>query len=179
MIYAVALAATIAATPTGVSHGRYYGPPNLALTAQMLNAGGGVPKFSSHTLFLYLAGPHADDEARSLVKRFGASNVGQFFTTFDEFVQLAAVQIQEQHIALPTPAPISGQILAQQLYQAGIMPDGRFDVGYMLEHLLSRPIHVTLMNDVNADPAFGSAKNATFHIILTAAMQDLYKAYGG
>jgi len=179
MIYAVALAATIAATPTGASHGRYYGSPNLALTSQMLYAGGGVAKFSSHTLFLYLAGPHAGDEAQSLVKRFGASNVEQFFGTFDEFVRLAAVQIQKQHIALPTASPVSGPVLAQQLYQAAIMPDNRFDVGYMLEHLLSRPIHVTLMNEVNANPAFGSAKNASFHVILTAAMQDLYKAYGG
>jgi hypothetical protein len=111
MIYAVALAATIAATPTGVSHGRYYGPPNLALTAQMLNAGGGVPKFSSHTLFLYLAGPHADDEARSLVKRFGASNVGQFFTTFDEFVQLAAVQSRNSTSRSRRPPPSPGRFL--------------------------------------------------------------------
>jgi hypothetical protein len=179
MIYAIALAATIGANPTDASHGRYYGAPNLALTAQMLEAGGGAAKFSSHTLFLYLAGPHASDEAQSLVGRFGASNVDQFFTTFDEFVRLAAVQVQEQHIPLPLPSPVSGPALAQQLYQAGVMPDSRFDVGYMLEHLLSRPIHVTLMNEVNADPAFGPAKNASFHVILTAAMQDLNKAYGG
>lgn len=178
MIYGIALAAIVAATPTGASHGRYYGPPNLALTVQMLNAGGGAAKFSSHTLFLYLAGPHADDEAQSLVARFGESNVQQFFVTFDEFVRLAAVQVQEQHIVLPNAAPVSGPVLAQQLYQAGVMPDNRFDVGYMLEHLLSRPIHVTLMNQVNADPAFGPAKNTSFHVILTAAMQDLYKAYG-
>jgi hypothetical protein len=179
MMYAAVLAATIAATPSTASHGRYYGSPNLTLTAQMLNAGGGAAKFSSHTLFVYLAGPHADAEAQSLVARFGEAPVQQFFATFDEFVRLAAVQIQEQHIALPAAAPVSGPVLAQQLYQAGVMPDNRFYVGYMLEHLLSRPIHVTLMNEVNADPAFGTAKNASFHVILTAAMQDLYKAYGG
>lgn len=179
MVFAIALAATIAANPADASHGRYYGTPDLALTAQMLDAGGGAAKFSSHVLFLYLAGPHADDEATSLVGRFGASNVTQFFATFDEFVRLAAVQVQEQHIELPAPAKVSGSVLAQQLYQAGVMPDSRFDVGYMLEHLLSRPIHVTLMNEVNADPAFGKAKNASFHEILTAAMQDLHAAYGG
>jgi hypothetical protein len=179
MIFAIALAATIAAAPTGASHGRYYGTPDLALTSQMLDAGGGPAKFSSHTLFLYLAGPKADDEAKSLVGRFGADNVTQFFATFDQFVKLAAVQVQEQHIDLPAPTKVSGQVLAQQLYQAGVMPDGRFDVGYMLEHLLSRPIHVTLMNEVNADPAFGPAKNASFHQLLTAAMQDLHAAYGG
>jgi hypothetical protein len=179
MIYAIALAATIAASPTGASHGRYYGAPNLDLTVQMLNAGGGVPKFSAHTLFLYLAGPNADAEAQSLIGRFGAADVTQFFATFDEFVRLAAVQVQDQHIALPQASPTSGPELARQLYQAGVMPDNRFDVGYMLEHLLSRPIHVTLMNEVNADPAFGTAKNASFHVILSAAMQDLHKAYGG
>ena len=159
--------------------GRYYAAPDLALTVQMLDAGGGAAKFSSHDLFLYLAGTQASDEAQSLVSRFGADNVQQFFTTFDEFVRLAAVQVQEQHIALPQASKASGQVLAQQLYQAGVMPDNRFDVGYMLEHLLSRPIHVTLMNEVNADPAFGKAKNASFHVILTAAMQDLHAAYGG
>jgi hypothetical protein len=178
MMFAIALAVTVAANPMGASHGRYTGAPDLTLTAQMLSAGGGAAKFSSHTLFLYLAGPNADSEAQSLVSRFGADNVTQFFGTFDEFVKLAAVQVQEQHIPLPQATPESGQVLAQQLYQAGVMPDNRFDIGYMLEHLLSRPMHVTLMNEVNADPAFGPAKNASFHVILTAAMQDLHKAYG-
>ncbi len=179
MFFAATLAAAIAANPMGASHGRYTGAPDLSLTAQMLSAGGGASQFSSHTLFVYLAGPHADEEAQSLTTRFGTSNVTQFFATFDEFVRLAAVQVGEQHIALPQATPTSGAALAGDLYQAGVMPDGRYDVGYMLEHLLSRPMHVTLMQQVNADPKFGPAKNASFHEILTAAMQDLHKAYGG
>lgn len=178
MLYGMALAAIVAVTPMGTSHGKYYGSPNLTLTAQMLSAGGGAAKFSSHTLYLYLAGAHADSEAQSLVRRFGAANVDQFFATFNEFVRLAAVQVAQQHIPLPQATPVSGAVLAQQLYQSGVMPDNRFDVGYMLEHLLSRPIHVTLMNEVNADPSYGPAKNASFHSILAAAMQDLYRAYG-
>ncbi len=180
MLYAIALGATLAMTPTdGNSHGRYYGSPDAVLTAQMLNAGGGAARFSSHTLFLYLAGPKADAEAQSLVSRFGADDVGQFFTTFDQFVKLAAAQMAQQHMTLPQAPATTPAQLSQQLYQAGVMPDNRFDVGYMLEHLLSRPMHVTLMHEVNDDPAFGSAKNARFHEILAAAMHDLYLAYGG
>ncbi len=57
------------------------------------------------------------------------------------------------------------------------MADGRFDVGYMIEHLLSRPIHKQLMDVANSDPTIGPAVNADFHIILTAEMNDLKTLY--
>jgi hypothetical protein len=161
------------------SHGRYYGKPDLALTAAMIGAGGGASAFSSQKLFVYLAGDHAKAEAESLTKRYGANDVGQFFKTFDEFVKLAVVQVQKDRITMPSVEPPTGPVLAQQLYKAGVMPDLRYDVGYMLEHLLSRPMHITLMQEVNDSPAFGPQKNAQFHVILTAAMKDLHAAYGG
>ncbi len=184
MVHAILLAAAVAANASmspsmGESHGRYLGQPDLALTTQMIEAGGGPAHFSSHKLYLYLTGPVAGAEATSLTKRYGAQNVTQFFTTFDQFVHLAVVQVQTKKITLPNVTPPSGKELAQKLYNAGIMPDGRYDVGYMLEHMLSRPMHVVLMKQVNDDPAFGSQKNAEFHVILTAAMRDLHKAYGG
>jgi len=183
MIHAVLLAAAIAANTSmspamGESHGRYLGQPDLTLTTQMIEAGGGPANFSSHKLFLYLTGSKADAEASALTTRFGADNITQFFTTFDQFVKLAVAQVQEQKIALPTPAAAPPDQLARSLYAAGVMPDGRYDVGYMLEHLLSRPMHVTLMHQVNDDPAFGPQKNAEFHVILTAAMHDLHQVYG-
>ena len=160
------------------SHGRYYGKPDLAVTAAMIGAGGGAASFSSQKLFAYLAGVHAKPEAASLVKRYGAAEIDQFFKTFDEFVRLAVVQVGKDRISMPPVQPPAGPTLARSLYRAGVMPDGRYDVGYMLEHLLSRPMHVVLMQQVNASASFGPAKNAQFHIILTAAMRDLHSAYG-
>ncbi len=183
MLYAMLLAATVAATSmspgaAGESHGKYLGKPDLALTVQMIEAGGGPAQFSSQKLFAYLAGSKTSAEAKSLTQRYGASNISQFFKTFDRFVHLAVAQVQTQHIALPPAKPAPPAVLANSLYRAGVMPDGRYDVGYMLERLLSRPMHVTLMRNVNDDPAFGAQKNAQFHVILTAAMKDLHKAYG-
>ena len=177
-LLAAAIAANSAMSPAMESHGRYLGQPDLALTTQMIEAGGGPSNFSSQKLFAYLAGANAGAEAKSLTQRYGAAKVGQFFKTFDRFVQLAVEQVQTKHIKLPSVSAPSGSVLSKKLYAAGVMPDGRFDIGYMLEHLLSRPMHVTLMHEVNNDPAFGRQNNADFHIILTAAMNDLHKAYG-
>ena len=181
MLHALVLAAAMTPTPSmgtmSGSHGRYYGQPNLTLTTQMIEAGGGPTAFSSKKLFAYLAGSSTAAEAASLTKRFGATNIDQFFKTFDAFVHLAVVQVQKQHIALPKVTVPKGPELAGALYAAGVMPDGRFDVGYMLEHLLSRPMHVTLMHEANASSAVGPQNNAEFHIILTSAMHDLHTLY--
>lgn len=178
VLLAAAVVAANAPPASMESHGRYLGQPDLALTTQMIEAGGGPANFSSQKLFAYLAGPNTKAEAASLTQRYGAGKVTQFFKTFDRFVNLAIAQVQAQHIKLPNVTPPSGEVLAKKLYAAGVMPDGRFDIGYMLEHLLSRSMHVTLMHQVNNDPAYGPQNNADFHIILTTAMQDLHKAYG-
>jgi hypothetical protein len=180
LLYSLLLSMIIDPTSAAMneSHGRYYGTPDLALTSTMIAAGGGPANFSSARLFAYVAGPSANSEAASLTKRYGAANVKQFFVTFDSFVHRAVVIVQQKHIDLPAPGQQSGEVLARNLYAAGVMPDGRYDVGYMLEHLLSRQMHVALMQQVNADPAIGPQQNAEFHIILTSAMQDLHRAYG-
>lgn len=179
MFLALALAAAMTPAPSmSESHGRYYGKPDLTLTAQMLAAGGGAASFSSKKLFAYLAGGNASKEGASLIQRYGASNVDDFFKTFDAFIHLAVAQVQEQQIALPKVDTPGGAALSRDLYNAGVMPNGRYDVGYMLEHLLSRPMHVTLMHEANASASVGPKKNAEFHIILSAAMNDLHEAYG-
>lgn len=178
MFHALLFAAAITPGPSmSESHGRYYGKPDLTLTAQMIDAGGGPTSFSSKKLFAYLAGSNASQEGASLTKRYGAQNVADFFNTFDAFVHLAVVQVQQQNITLPSTTPPGAAELSTALYKAGVMPDGRYDVGYMLEHLLSRPMHVTLMHEANASPAVGPQKNAEFHVILAAAMHDLHQAY--
>jgi hypothetical protein len=173
MIHLV-LAAAMASSP---SQARYNGPPDLALTAAVVQAGGGPKSFSSQRLYAYLAGTDASHEAAALTARFGAQNVKQFFVTFDAFVNGALTQLTAKGVVLPNAKAASGDQLTHELYQAGLIPDGRYDVGYMLEHLISRPMHVTLMNDVNANPAFGPTENAEFHVILTSAIRDLNQFY--
>jgi hypothetical protein len=68
--------------------------------------------------------------------------------------------------------------MSAALLHAGTMPNGRFDVGYMLEHLMSHNLHVVLMKDINDNPRFGPRVNANLHIILTTALLDLKSAYG-
>src|SRR5579863_2354123 len=166
-----------AAMANGTSQARYNGPPDLALTAAVIQAGGGPKSFSSQQLFSYLAGKDAANEGAALTNKYGAQNVKQFFVTFDAFVNGALTQLTAKGVALPAAKTASGDELTHELYQAGIIPDGRYDVGYMLEHLISRPMHITLMQSVNANPAFGPTENAEFHVILTSAIRDLNQFY--
>ena len=159
------------------SHARYLGQPDLQLTSALVQAGGGPAHFSSQKLFVYLAGPVATTESEALVRKYGKQQVMQFFTTFDAFIDSAISAVQSSGKSLPAAAVPSADKLSADLYKAGVMPDGRYDVGYMIEHLISRPMHVQLMHKVNDDPSIGPQNNAQFHVILTNAVQDLHKYY--
>lgn len=162
------------------SHGRYFGKPDLALTSAVIAAGGGPKHFDAKKLVAMLAGQHAPAEFAVLTKRFGKRRVVRFIATFDGFVDDAIAIVRKKHIAMPRPQPAlahDSTELADSLVAAGRMPDGRFDVGYMLEHMLSRPMHIALMHEADASPAIGPAANADFHVILTSAMHDLAALY--
>jgi hypothetical protein len=166
-----------AAISTAQSQARYYGPADLSLTAAVVQAGGGPASFSSRKLFFHLAGSHGVSEALHLTEKFGVHNMAQFFATFNTFVDGAIQRDRSLGISLPAVHTPPGDVLSRQLYQAGVTPDGRYDVGYMIEHLFSRPGHVALMREVNASPSYGPAENAEFHVILTTAIQDLHSFY--
>ncbi len=54
--------------------------------------------------------------------------------------------------------------------------DGRqWDVGYLLEHLITHPIHHIIMNDIDAK--FRKDNDAVFHMALNPLMHDLGMAY--
>ena len=163
-----------------MNHGRYLGTPDLPLLAAMLAAGGGAKHFHGLTLSAMLTAQHHDDEVASLTSRFGARRMTTYFATFDTFVDEAVAVAIAKHVALPRPNPglaHNSYELAASLRAAGIMPDGRFDIGYFVEHLISRPIHKDVMDRVNADPKIGPAANGDFHFILTAEMNDLKSLY--
>jgi hypothetical protein len=159
---------------------RYLGAPDLPLTAAVVAAGGGAQHFDSLKLLAVLAGANTNAEVQSLTKRYGQERVTAFVVTFNHAIEDALIAATQAGVTLPDPPPglaQDGKVLSSQLVNAGTMSDGRFDVGYMLEHLISRQIHVTIMQQLNADPDVGPQRNADFHVILTSVIQDLRAQY--
>ncbi len=164
---------------SGASATVYRGFPHLHLTMAVVDAGGGAAHFDSHRLVQTLAGAEAQAENAKLIHQYGASRVDSFYSVFTFAVDDAMKKAHNMLIPLPKsphPDPHDGKALATALYDAGVTPSGRYDVGYMLEELVSHQIHHDIMGDM--DRQFTPSVNADFHVILTTAMHDLKKAYG-
>ncbi len=158
--------------------GVYTGAPDLPLTLSMIVAGGGPAHFKSTTLVGTLAGPKASAEVAKLTKQFGAQKLQSFLTVFDFVVSDSLKIVTAKKIPLPKqpkPDPKDGKALSAALYTAGVV-DGRYNVEVMLDKLVSHPIHVQVMDDIDAK--YGRNADANYHIILTQAMLDLKAAYG-
>lgn len=153
------------------------GTPDLALTSSMLAAGGGPEHFSSAKLFAVVTGKQQGAEAKKLTDQFGASDVAKTFAILDFAIADVVGIVQKKGIALPPPVPepTDAKALAVALYKAGVTTSGGWDVGYMLEHLITHPIHHVIMGDI--DKKFGSEDNGRFHIVLAQMMDDLAIAY--
>jgi hypothetical protein len=162
-------------------HTSYRGAPDLNLALAVVLAGGGPAHFDASTLVGVLGGSMTKAEVAKLTREYGAAKVSSFLATFTFAINDVLRIVQEKKIALPSdpiPDPKDGGRLTAALVWAGTMPNGRFDVGYMIEHMISHDLHVVLMHDINNNPAFGPAANANFHVILTRAVLDLKSAYG-
>ncbi len=155
----------------------YTGTPDLALTAALLKAGGGAGHFSSFKLFGVVTKGLTAKEAAKLTNQFGAGDVKDTFAVFDYAIDDVVRIVTAKHIALPpaSPDPADSKALAVALYKAGTTTTGNWDVGYMLEHLITHPIHHVIMHDIDAK--FGAKKNEVFHIVLSQMMDDLAIAY--
>lgn len=120
-----------------------------------------------------MAGKGAPAALAYLTKTYGAADVDGFFRTFTYAVNDSLKYATAKKIALPAVTVPSGAVLTQQLYKAGTLPNGQYDPGYMLEKLVSHPIHMWVMWDINRQPDLGAKTDETFHIILTDAMHKL------
>lgn len=158
--------------------GVYTGAPNLPLTVAVVASGGGATAFDTTKLIGNLAGPLAPAEVKSLTEKYGAENVKSFIEVFNFVINDSLKIATAKQIALPsTPAvdPKDGKALSAALYTAGTLPNGRFDVEYMLDNLVSHPIHVQVMNDIDA--RYSPKADANYHVVLLQAMSDLKAAY--
>lgn len=173
----------VAATSSDVkarfsSAGVYSGAPDLPLTLSMIVAGGGPAHFTSTALVGTLAGSSTKAEVAKLTKQFGAKKLQSFLTVFDFVVADSLKIVTAKKVPLPKeplPDPKDGKALAAALYSAGV-EDGRYNVEIMLDKLVSHPIHVQVMDDIDAK--YGRNADANYHVILTQAMLDLKAAYG-
>jgi len=159
--------------------GVYAGKPALPLTLSMIIAGGGPKAFKTPTLVGVLAGDKATAEVASLTKKYGKANVAQFLKTFDFVVNDSLAIVTKAKIALPnmpSPDPTDGKALAGALYKGGVDSKGKFTVEYMLDHLVSHPVHVQVMKDIDAK--YGVKADATYHVAFTQVMLDLKSVYG-
>lgn len=155
----------------------YTGAPDLQLTLSMVMAGGGPKSFSTATLLKVLTGKLFDAEVAKLSKQYGKDQIGQFLKTFDFVVDDSLKIVTEKKVALPSspsPDPSNGPALAAALWKAGQSGEG-FNVEVMLDRLVSHPIHVQVMKDIDAK--YGLGVDAQYHAILTTAMKDLAGAY--
>jgi hypothetical protein len=157
----------------------YTGAPDLPLTLSMVIAGGGPADFDSAKLVGVLAGAQTKAEVAKLQKQFGAENVKSFLEVFNFVVTDSLAIVKTKGIKLPSapsPSPTDGKALATALYKAGVTADGNYNVEVMLDQLVSHPIHVQVMDDIDAK--YGSKADGNYHAVLTQAMLDLKAAYG-
>lgn len=157
------------------------GTPDLPLTLSVVVAGGGPTSFDSAKLVGVLAGSLTAAEVQSLTDKFGKDNVGSFLATFNFVINDSLKIVTAAKVPLPTtpvPSPTDGKALSAALYKDGVAPDGNFDVEYMLDALVTHPVHVQVMKDIDANTALGGEKaDANYHVVLTQAMKDLKSAY--
>lgn len=166
--------------PANYTEHSYRGTPDLGLTLAIVQAGGGAQRFDSGRLFQTLAGADAKAESVKLQQLYGKAKVAAFMQTFTYAVHDLITLFNINHVALPARpriAPTNGRAITVAIYQDGIMPTGKYDCGYMMEHLMTHPIHIVLMHDINVARGHGPGHNANFHIILTRMIADLRDSY--
>jgi hypothetical protein len=187
---AVGTSAALAQTTTGggsmmdtmsSTHDRYGGPtymasPDLQATISFVVAGGGPTNFSTAKALTALVGADLTTaEVGKLTKQYGKANVDSFITVFNYAVDDAAAIAIKDGVKFPQPMT-TGHELAAQVVKDGTTPDGVFWTGYMLDHLVTHPIHDQVMGDI--DKKFSPVADANYHKISNQAMYDLAQALG-
>lgn len=168
---ATALACAFALSSTPVMAIPYHGAPDLKLTVDLVTAGTGPNGFDTKVLFKNMYGDSMAAEAAKLTTQYGAASVSDFFTLMDFSIADVVRMAQRDNVALPAAdAPLSPIKLNRSIVLIGHSPNGKYDVGYMLERLISHKYHHELMMDL--DSHFSQERVATFHSILGTVVTD-------
>jgi hypothetical protein len=156
----------------------YAGAPALAVTASLVAAGGGPAKFSTATALTAMLGKATvGAEVAKLTKQYGAAETTQWLKTFDFAVGDALKVATAKGVKLPAPDPtLTGKALAETLVKAGTAPDGTFQIEYLLDKAVSHAIHVQVMDDIDASPAFGKKADLQYHEVSNQAFYDVADA---
>lgn len=156
----------------------YKNNPKLTNTLALVMAGGGPSDFSTVTAFGVLADGKAAAEKAKLTKQFGAAGFAQYVKTFDFVVADSLKIVTAKGVKLPTapsPDPKNGKALAAALYMDGVDPKSGFNVEYMLDHLVTHPVHVQVMKDIDAK--YGAKADADYHVVTLQIFKDLKSVY--
>lgn len=149
----------------------YGGDPDLALTVDLVTAGSGDHGFDSRVLFEKMYGTRVAAERQRLLHLYGPMPVDHFFTLMDFTVADVVRMTTRDHVTLPKPDdPLDADALNRKLIAAGQTPAGRFDIGYLIERLMSHHYHHELMSDLNAH--FKAKTVGSFHTVLASVVQD-------
>jgi hypothetical protein len=157
----------------------YCGSPKLTNTLALVVSGGGPAHFSTATAFGVLADGKAAAEQAKLIKQYGKPAFLQYLKTFDFVINDSLAIVTKAKVALPkapSPDPKDGKALSAALYTDGVAKDGSFSVEYMLDHLVTHPVHVQVMKDIDAK--YGPAADAAYHVVTLQIFKDLKAVYG-
>jgi hypothetical protein len=158
----------------------YSGAPALTVTAALVAAGGGPAKYSTAAALTAMLGKATvTAEVAKLTKQYGAAGVTQWLKTFDFAVGDALKIATAKGIKLPAADPkLTGKALAATLVKAGTAPDGTFQIEFLLDKAVSHGIHVQVMDDIDANAAFGKKADLQYHQISNQAFYDVAEALG-
>jgi len=173
------MAATKCPPPPRFGGSNDCGKPILQNTLALIVAGGGPAHFSTVTAFGVLADGKAAAEEAKLIKQYGKPGFMQYIKTFDFVIADSLKIVTAAKVPLPkTPAPNpkNGKALAAALYTDGVNKSGTFSVEYMLDHLVTHPVHVQVMKDIDAK--YGESADAAYHVVTLTIFQDLKAVYG-
>jgi hypothetical protein len=173
------MAKTSCPPPARFGGQNYCGAPELTNTLALVVAGGGPAHFSTGTAFGVLAGDKAAAEQAKLIKQYGKPAFLQYIKTFDFVIDDSLAIVTKAKVALPktpVPDPTDGKALSAALYTDGVAKDGDYSVEYMLDHLVTHPVHVQVMKDIDAK--FGPDADAAYHVVTLQIFKDLKAVYG-
>jgi len=158
----------------------YSGAPALNVTSALVAAGGGAAHYSTATALVAMVGKKTvTAEVTKLQKQYGKDAVTRWLAVFDYAVTDSLKHATAAGVKLPAPDPmLTGAKLASTLVTAGTAPDKTFQIEFMLDKAVSHAIHVTVMNDIDADSSFGKHADLMYHTISNQAFYDLAQSLG-